>query len=45
MRGQSPQDKRDEQDKPYHHGPKRQFHQEQLTRWLAPPENAAPHGR
>ena len=45
MRGQSPQDKRDEQDKPDHHGPKRKFHQEQLTRWLAPPENAALHGR
>jgi hypothetical protein len=45
MRGQSPQDKRDEQDKAHHNGPKRQFHQEQLTRWLAPPENAAPHGR
>ena len=45
MRGQSPQDKRDEQDQPDHHGPKRKFHQEQLTRWLAPPENAALHGR
>jgi hypothetical protein len=45
MRGQSPQDKCDEQDKPHHHGPKCEFHQEQLSRWLAPPENAAPHGR
>jgi len=45
MRCQSPQDKRNEQDKPRHHGPKCKLHQAHLARWLSTPENAGSHGR